>query len=90
MVLYSRVSEVNSQANRLQALVESGQLFAEGVLDLPALLGVVARRFSELVGEAANIRLIEGDALVPVATYHPDPEIGQYLREIHDTTPLRV
>jgi signal transduction histidine kinase len=85
-----QVSDADRHANRLQALVESGQVFAEAVLDLPALLGVVARRFSELVGEAANIRLVEGTMLVPVATYHPDPEIERYLREIHDSTPLRV
>lgn len=86
----STVSEGDRQTNRLQALAESAQLFAEASTDLARLLGVVARRFSELVGEAANIRLIEGDALVPVATYHPDPEIDAYLREFHDQTPLKV
>lgn len=84
------VSEGDRKRNRLQALVESGQLFAEAVVDLPSLLGVVARRFSELVGEASNIRLVEGDELVPVATYHPDPVLERYLREIHDSTKLRV
>jgi signal transduction histidine kinase len=65
-------------------------MFAEASTDLTRLLGVVARRFSELVGEAANIRLIEGDDLVPVATYHPDPEVNEYLRDFHDQTPLKV
>lgn len=65
-------------------------MFAEASTDLPRLLSLVARRFSELVGEAANIRLIERDALVPVATYHPDPEINAYLHEYHDATPLKV
>ena len=78
------------QAKRLQALAESAQIFAEASIDLPLLLGLVARRFSELVGEAANIRLIEGSALVPVATYHPDPEINEYLRAAHDQTPLKL
>ena len=45
-----------------QALAESSQLFAVASTDLARLLGVIARRFSERVGEAANIRLIEGDA----------------------------
>jgi signal transduction histidine kinase len=84
------VSDPERQAKRLQALAESAQMFAEASTDLARLLGVVARRFSELVGEAANIRLIEGDALVPVATYHPDPEINDYLRDFHDATPLKV
>jgi signal transduction histidine kinase len=65
-------------------------MFAEASTDLPRLLGVVARRFSELVGEAVNIRLIEGDALVAVATYHPDPKISEQLRLVHDRTPLKV
>jgi signal transduction histidine kinase len=84
------VSEDQRQTNRLQALAESSQMFAEASTDLTRLLGVVARRFSELVGEAANIRLIEGDDLVPVATYHPDPEVNEYLRDFHDQTPLKV
>jgi len=65
-------------------------MFAEASTDLGRLLSVVARRFSELVGEASNIRLVEGDDLVPVATYHPDSEIEGYLREFHDRTPLKV
>ncbi len=65
-------------------------MFAEASTDLPRLLNLVAQRFSELVGEAANIRLIDGDQLVPVATYHPDPTIDELLRQVHDATPLRV
>ncbi len=65
-------------------------MFAEASTDLPRLLALIARRFSELVGEAVNIRLIEGNALVPVATFHPDPEINRYLAEWHDSTPLAV
>jgi signal transduction histidine kinase len=84
------MSEAERQANRLQALAESAQLFAEASPDLARLLGVIARRFSELVGEAVNIRLIEGGALVPVATYHPDPKVDEYLRVFHDNTPLKV
>ncbi|HEY4187238.1 MAG TPA: ATP-binding protein [Polyangia bacterium] len=84
------MTDAERQTNRLQALAESAQLFAEASTDLPRLLGVIARRFSELVGEAANIRLIDGDALVPVATYHPDPEINEFLRMFHDQAPLRL
>jgi signal transduction histidine kinase len=83
------MSDAQSQTSRLQALAESAQLFAEASTDLPRLLNVVARRFSELIGEATNIRLIEGDNLVPVATYHPDAEINEYLRTFHDQTALR-
>jgi signal transduction histidine kinase len=74
----------------MQALAESAQLFAEATTDLDRVLGLVARRFSELIGEATNIRLIDGDQLVPAATYHADPEIQRFLREFHDETFLRV
>ena len=84
------MSESERHANRLQALAESAQLFAEASTDLARLLNVVARRFSELVGEASNIRLIEGNALVPVATYHPEPATEAFLRAFHDSTPLRL
>lgn len=84
------MEEAELQANRLKALAESSPLFAEAAPDLERLLRVVARRFSELVGDAANIRLIQGEALVPVATYHPEPEIDRYLREYHDRTPLAL
>jgi hypothetical protein len=69
------VSEGDRHARRLQALAASGPLFAEASTDLPRLLNVVARLFSDLVGEGANIRLCEDGQLVPVATSHPDPEI---------------
>ncbi|MFO0740722.1 MAG: ATP-binding protein [Labilithrix sp.] len=78
------------QAERLSALAESGRLFAEATTDLTRLLNLVARHFAELVGDCTNIRLIEGDLLVPVATYHPDPEINDLLRDYHDQTPLTL
>lgn len=78
------------QAERLSALAESGRLFAEATTDLTRLLNLIARHFAELVGDCTNIRLIEGDALVPVATYHPDPEINDLLRDYHDQTPLKL
>jgi signal transduction histidine kinase len=84
------VSEDDRHARRLQALAESGMLFAEATPDLARLLNLVAKRFAELVGDGCNLRLIEGDQLVPMATYHPDPEVQRYLREFHDATPLKV
>lgn len=84
------VNEEDRQTRRLRALVESGQLFAEATTDLPRLLGLVAKRFAELVGDGCNLRLIEGDQLIPVATSHPDPDTERLLRELHDATPLAV
>ena len=82
--------DAERQTKRLQALAESAMLFGEASTDLPRLLGVVARRFSELIGDAVNIRLIEDDMLVPVATYHPDAAINEYLRVFHDNARLRL
>jgi signal transduction histidine kinase len=84
------VEEADRQTRRLRALVESGQLFAEATTDLPRLLHLVAKCFAELVGDGCNLRLIEGDQLVPVAMSHPDPETERFLREFHDATPLAV
>jgi len=84
------VPDAERHAKHLQALAESSVMFAEASTDLPRLLQVIAERFAELVGDASNIRLIEGDVLVPVATRHADPEVERYLREFHDATPLRV
>jgi hypothetical protein len=49
------VAEREWEANRLQALAESSEMFAEASTDLSRLLRLVARRFSELVGEAAYL-----------------------------------
>ena len=84
------MSSVERQAERLLALAESGKAFAEASNDLGRLLNLVARTFAELVGDCANIRLVEGNRLVPVATYHPDPVINEHLRAYHDATPLAL
>jgi signal transduction histidine kinase len=80
------------QANRLRALAESSHDFAEATSDLGRLLNIVARRFADLIGDGCYVRLLapDGVTLLPVATYHPDPEIEQYLRETTDPLPLRV
>lgn len=79
-------------ANRLRALAESSHDFAEATSDLGRLLNVVARRFAELIGDACFVRLVAADSvtLLPVATYHPDPEIERFLRETSDLVPLKV
>ena len=82
--------DAERHAKHLQALAESAVLFAEASTELRRLLHVVAERFAHIVGDASNIRLIEGNDLVPVATYHADPQINRYLQEFHDATPLRV
>jgi signal transduction histidine kinase len=79
-------------ANRLRILAESSHAFAEATTEIERLLGLVARRCAELVGDGCYIRLIapDGITMLPVATYHPDPEIQRYLQETSASIPLRV
>ena len=79
-------------ANRLRALAESSHDFAEATADLGRLLNVVARRFADLIGDGCFVRLVaaDGATLLPVATYHPDPETERYLRESSDVVPLKI
>jgi len=80
------------QANRLRALAESSHDFAEATSDLSRLLRVIARRFADLIGDGCYVRLLadDGVTLLPVATYHPDPEVERFLRETTDPIVLRV
>jgi signal transduction histidine kinase len=80
------------QANRLRALAESAHQFAEATTDVTRLLEVVGRRCAELIGDGCYIRLLDADGvfLLPVATYHPDPEIQQFLRDTTDQISLRL
>jgi PAS domain S-box-containing protein len=81
-------------ADRLQWLAESSRQFAVATSDVERLLGVVARRLSDLVGELCSIRLVskDGDVLEPSgangAVYHPDPETLDAARRI--AVPQRV
>ena len=78
------------QAARLEALVEATRFFAEG-LDYKATLDAVVRRLAELVGDGALIRMIsaDGEWLVPVALYHPNPERLETRRKLLAASPQR-
>jgi PAS domain S-box-containing protein len=79
------------QAARLEALAEASRVFASG-LDYKTTLDTVARRLSELIGDAALIRVISPDQgwLVPVAIYHPDPERAALRRRVIQQAPQRT
>ncbi|MFZ5479186.1 MAG: ATP-binding protein [Myxococcota bacterium] len=59
---------------RIRALAEASRAFAEAVPDYEALLAVVARRVSEITGDATTVRLLDTarSLLLPVAAWHPD------------------
>lgn len=86
------VSPEERQTRRLRILAETSRAFEEAATDVDGLLQLVARRFAELIGDGCYIRLVASDGvtLEPVATYHPDPEIEQYMHETTDKVPLRI
>jgi signal transduction histidine kinase len=74
----ARAAEAESRRNaaRLRILVEVDQLLAEAGLDLPAVLDVIARKVSEVIGDGCVLQLMaeDGAFLEPVTIHHPDPE----------------
>jgi signal transduction histidine kinase len=74
----ARAAEAESRNNaaRLRILVEVDRLLAEAGLDLPAVLDVIARKVSEVIGEGCVLQLMaeDGAFLEPVTIHHPDPE----------------
>jgi len=78
------------QARRLEALAEASRVFASG-LDYKTTLDTIALRLSELIGDGALIRIIspDGQWLVPVAVYHPEPERAALRRRMLAMAPQR-
>jgi signal transduction histidine kinase len=74
----ARAAEAESRhhAARLRILVEVDRLLAEAGLDLPAVLDVIARKVSEVIGDGCVLQLMDEDGayLEPVTIHHPDPE----------------
>ncbi|HEX8441186.1 GAF domain-containing protein [Archangium sp.] len=74
----ARAAEAESRWNaaRLRILVEVDRLLAEAGLDLPAVLDVIARKVSEVIGDGCVLQLMaeDGAFLEPVTIHHPDPE----------------
>jgi PAS domain S-box-containing protein len=79
------------QAARLEALAEASRVFAAG-LDYKATLDTIARRLSELIGDGVLIRVVspDGQWLLPVAVWHPDPARLVQRRRLLAEAPQRV
>ncbi len=89
--LHAAEERLRGQARRLEALAEASRVFAGG-LEYKATLETVARRLAELLGDSALIRMIseDGEWLVPVAVYHPDPARAALRRRVLESSPQRV
>jgi PAS domain S-box-containing protein len=79
------------QAARLEALAEATRVFASG-LDYKTTLDTVARRLAELIGDGVLIRVVspDGEWLLPVAVYHPQPERAALRRRMLALAPQRT
>ncbi len=74
-------AEARRSAARLRTLVEVDRLLAEAGLRLPAVLEVLVRTVSELLGDGCVIQLLSEDEawLEPASLHHPDPEARRLL-----------
>jgi len=63
------------------SLGEVSREFAEHIGDYPALTALVARRIAEATDSAATVWLLsdDGEWMVPLAAYHPDPATRETL-----------
>ena len=89
--LHEAEERLRGQARRLEALADASRAFAGG-LDYRATLDTVARRLGDLIGDSTLIRMVsdDGEWLVPVAVYHPDPERAALRRRVLEGSPQRV
>jgi PAS domain S-box-containing protein len=85
-------SAVETASERLIALAEASRVFASATLDLNKLLHTITHLVGNVVGNACSIRLISEDGawLQPGVSYHPDPEMEEFLQRTHVEAPQRV
>ena len=84
--------ELRKNAARTQALADISRALAAVHLDYETVLDTMARRTTELIGDACSIHLVSDDGqwLEVASLYHPEPKTLAGLREILGTNPLRT
>ena len=84
--------ELRKNTARTQALADISRALAAVHLDYETVLDTIARRTTELIGDACSIRLVSDDGqwLEVTSLYHPEPKTLAGLREILGTNPLRT
>ena len=94
--LYEAERSARAEAQAAQKcsalLAEASWIFSEATLDLRAALEAVTRQISESLGDGCLIQLLsdDGQELVPGASYHPDPDVHGFIRELLAAAPQRV
>ncbi|MBA3471219.1 MAG: response regulator [Herpetosiphonaceae bacterium] len=77
---------------RLQQLTELARLVSEVGLDLETLLALIVKQISLVLGDGCAIEILseDGQFILPVASYHPDPESLALLPALLAASPQRV
>ncbi|MGE5432061.1 MAG: CHASE domain-containing protein [Syntrophomonadaceae bacterium] len=77
---------------RAETMIKVSNMFAELSLDYKAVLDNAAKVTSELIGDAAIVRIISDDKnyLEPAAVYHPDNEARSLLNEVLQSAPQKL
>jgi PAS domain S-box-containing protein len=89
--LSARAEAAERMAERLRILADAAHDFSSATSEPERLLGTVARRLAEVIGDQCVVRLISDDGreLVPVAAHGVDEEADALLREVRfDPLPL--
>ena len=85
-------TQIRRQAERALARADLSRTLAESGVEIQPLLHMIARRVSELAGDACILSLITDDRqwLEPAAIYHPDPAGIAFIRELMVAVPNPV
>ncbi len=70
------------ESGRLAAIAAASDAFSDAVPDMEALLAIVAEHISRATGDLCAVVLLsrDGRRVEPVAAYHPDPNMREYVR----------
>ena len=70
------------ESGRLAAIAAASDAFSDAVPDMEALLAIVAEHISRATGDLCAVVLLsrDGKRVEPVAAYHPDPNMREYVR----------
>ncbi|HEY3228652.1 MAG TPA: PAS domain S-box protein [Roseiflexaceae bacterium] len=79
-------AQIRQNEARARSLAELSQTLAEASLEPQPLYETIARRISELIGDACTVGLLseDGQWLGLLASYHPDPEGLAFIRALRD------
>jgi PAS domain S-box-containing protein len=89
----SRESTRSGRAEeRLRALADAMHAFAAATVDYDQLVGLIARRAAEILGDYCSVILLteDGEHTLPAAYYHPDPGVLARIRGLLGDHPARV